>query len=191
MKEEESNIPSFKDAFPVLMNSLTEMLSKEKVTSNTSGNVYTILGTKAGSKVGVSVALDIAHSEAEGKPVAFLIIRMLEVPANGGFASAFEMPGETRQYFMGEKAVDVHMLTKLSKPLTSTFVSTYEMRQRLDEAKPNVIDYVWATLEGSGVAINCKTKEEMSDTLFARYEKYPEVPDNFWVPIDLTNIQPL
>lgn len=191
MKEEESNIPSFKDAFPVLMNSLTEMLSKEEVTSNSTGNVYTILGTKAGSKVGVSVALDVEPNKATGKPVASLVIRVLEVPADGGFASAFEIPGETRQYFMGEKAVNVHMLTKLTKPLTSAFVSTFEMRQRLDEAKPNVIEYVWATLESSGVAINCKTKEEMGDILFARYEKYPEVPDNFWVPIDLTNIQPL
>lgn len=184
--KKESNDKSFMEAFPSLLSAIATASTKAEIKSQSSSNVYTVLGSKGGSNVGVSVALTAAPNPKIGNAFE-LVIRFLEQPPAGVFTSQFENSGEARMYLSEGIAVNVYMLFKTSFLISSAETSGFEMRQSIEIAKPDVVDYIWQILQTNDVAINCKSKEEMGFHLFQRYEDLPVKSACLWEAIDLTS----
>lgn len=148
------------------------------VSSSSSKNVYTCVANKNGSLVGVSVTLG---PEKLGEITAMaLTTRMLEVPMVS-VASQFNNPGETRKYRLDDQFCTVYMLLKKTMPICDVRVSPWEMRSHLEAGiKDQLAAWVWAVLEASGCAIDCKDEEELKQVLFSRLDQLPESPTLFW-----------
>lgn len=154
------------------------------VKSNSSDNVYTCVASKGESKVGVSVTLNVVPDKAKSAPMLVLLTRYLEVPNHTGH-SAFENPGEERQYLMDDLPCKVYMLRKDTMPLCDARVSPWEVRYHLDAGVREQLNaWVWETLINSGCAINCKDETELSDILFSRLNQLADTPSIVWKSLE-------
>lgn len=176
--------------FAGFMKTLTSnLVAKEVVKSGLSGNTYSVVGEKDGSKVGVSAQLSVVPYQNGDKPVPVVgfVIRFLEVPEQNDPSSVFANPGEEREYEMHGAKVTVNMLSKSTHPLCHPHISPAGLKSLVNSGPRNeIVQYIWDTLLASGVAINCKSTQELDALLFHYIDDMPDEEVSYWSPLKAT-----